>query len=214
MMRGRRCSVAPTIRSWRRLRRLQRVPVGEATWLHRPTGTGVSAELAWWQEYAAWGTDNQIPDVMTEAFDWLRRHQPEQTGDAAVCWNDARLSNAIFGDDGQIVGVLDWEQACLCPAETDFAWWLATRRQMLEVNGIDADPELPGFDSREQVIHRFEEMIGRPLVALEWYEIFAMTRMGCCIMRTQALLRSIGQGDHFLTRAPILPAWTISAVRG
>jgi hypothetical protein len=25
-------------------------------------------------------------------------------------------------------------------------------------------------------------------------------------------LRSIGQGDHFLTRAPILPAWTISAV--
>jgi aminoglycoside phosphotransferase (APT) family kinase protein len=193
---------------------LQRVPVDEATWLHRPTGTGVSAELAWWQEYAAWGTDNQIPDVMTEAFDWLRRHQPEQIGDAAVCWNDARLSNAIFGDDGQIVGVLDWEQACLCPAETDFAWWLATRRQMLEVNGIDADPELPGFDSREQVIHRFEEMIGRPLVALEWYEIFAMARMGCCIMRTQALLRSIGQNDHFLTRAPILPAWTISTVRG
>ena len=193
---------------------LQRVPVDEATWLHRPTGTGVSAELTWWQEYAAWGTDNQVPDVMTEAFDWLRRHQPEQTGDAAVCWNDARLSNAIFDDDGQIVGVLDWEQACLCPAETDFAWWLATRRQMLEVNGIDADPELPGFDSREQVIHRFEEMIGRPLVDLEWYEIFAMARMGCCILRTQALLRSIGQGDHFLTRAPILPAWTISTVRG
>lgn len=95
-------------------------------------------------------TDKQIPDVMTEAFSWLRRHQPEQTGDAAVCWNDARLSNAIFGD------------------ETDFAWWLATRRQMLEVNGIDADPELPGFDSREQVIHRFEEMIGRESVALEW----------------------------------------------
>ena len=92
---------------------LQHVPVDEAIWLHRPTGTGVSAELAWWQEYAAWGTDNQIPDVMTEAFDWLRHHQPEQTGDAAVCWNDARLSNAIFGDDGQIVGVLDWEQACL-----------------------------------------------------------------------------------------------------
>ncbi len=45
---------------------------------HRPTGTGVSAELTWWQEYAAWGTDNQIPDVMTEAFDWLHRHQPDQ----------------------------------------------------------------------------------------------------------------------------------------
>ena len=63
------------------------------------------------------------------------------------------------------------------------------------------------------MIHHFEEMIGRELVALDWYEIFAMARMGCCILRTQALLRSIGQGDHFLTRAPILPAWTIAAVR-
>ncbi len=130
----------------------------------------------------------------------------------SVCWNDARLSNAIFDDAGQIVGALDWEQACLCPAETDFAWWLATRRQMLEVNGIDLDPELPGFDSREQVIRRYEEMIGRPLVDLHWYEVFAMVRMGCCILRTQELLRSIGQGDHFLTRAPILPAWTMAAV--
>jgi aminoglycoside phosphotransferase (APT) family kinase protein len=84
---------------------------------------------------------------------------------------------------------------------------------MLEVNGLDLDPELPGFDSRERVIRRFEEMIGRPLVDLHWYEVFAMVRMGCCILRTQELLRSIGQGDHFLTRAPILPAWTVAAVQ-
>ena len=76
-----------------------------------------------------------------------------------------------------------------------------------------ADPELPGFDSREQLIRRYEEMIGRRLADLDWYEIFAMARMGCCILRTQVLLRSIGQGDHFLTRAPILPTWTIAAVR-
>ena len=48
---------------------------------HRPTGPGLSAELTWWQEYAAWGTDNQIPDVMIEAFDWLHRHRPEHTGE-------------------------------------------------------------------------------------------------------------------------------------
>ncbi|MGA3256241.1 MAG: hypothetical protein ABSD32_19430 [Mycobacterium sp.] len=108
---------------------------------------------------------------------------------------------------------MDWEQACLCPAETDFAWWLATRRQTMEVNGIDADPELPGFESREQVIHRYEEMIGRPLHALRWYEIFAMVRMGCCILRVQSLLRSTGQADHGFTKAPVMPAWTIAAIR-
>jgi hypothetical protein len=34
-----------------------------------------------------------------------------------------------------------------------------------------------------------------------------------CILRTQVPLRKIGQSDHFLTRAPILPAWTIAAIR-
>jgi aminoglycoside phosphotransferase (APT) family kinase protein len=192
---------------------LQHVPVGEAAWLARPRGVGVTAELAWWHEYVRWGNDNQVPDLMAQAFDWLVRHQPAEVGDLSVCWGDARLSNAIFDDTGQIVGALDWEQACVCPAETDFAWWLATRRQMLEVNGLDLDPELPGFDSRETVIRRYEEMIGRPLTDLGWYETFAMVRMGCCILRTQVLLRKIGQNQHFLTRAPLMPAWTIETIR-
>jgi aminoglycoside phosphotransferase (APT) family kinase protein len=170
---------------------LQRVPVSEASWLERPAGVGITAELAWWQDYARWGSDNQVPDVMTEVFAWLLRHQPDNQGPLTVCWGDARLSTA----------------------EADFAWWLATRKQMLEVNGIDADPELPGFDSRDDVIRRFETMIGRPLENLDWYEIFAMVRIGCCILRTQVLLRSNGQADHFLPKAPILPAWTIATIR-
>jgi aminoglycoside phosphotransferase (APT) family kinase protein len=195
------------------LARLQRVPIDDVPWLARPTGVGTTAELTWWREYLKWGTDNQVPELMAEAFGWLVHHRPAESTDLAVCWNDARLSNAIFDDTGELIGALDWEQACVCPAETDFAWWLATRRQMLEANGLDLDPELPGFDTREQVTRRFEEMIGRPLVDLDWYEIFAMVRMGCCIARTQVLLRQIGQGDHFLTKAPILPAWTVAVIR-
>jgi len=192
---------------------LQRVPVSQAPWLERPAGVGLSVELAWWHEYVRWGTDNQVPDVMTEAFTWLLRQRPEETGALTVCWGDARLSNTIFDDSGDIVGALDWEQACVCPPETDFGWWLGTRRQMLEVNSLDLDPELPGFDSRDEVIRRYEAMIGRSLENFDWYEIFAMVRMGCCILRTQVLLRSNGQADHFLTRAPILPAWTREAIR-
>jgi aminoglycoside phosphotransferase (APT) family kinase protein len=195
------------------LARLHRVPVSEAPWLERPAGVGNDAELKWWREYVKWGTDNQVPDVLTDAFEWLVRQSPTETAELSVCWGDARLSNAIFDDSGQIVGALDWEQACVCPAETDFAWWLATRRQMLEAQGLDMDPELEGFDGRDQVIRRYEEMIGRRLRDLHWHEVFAMVRMGCCILRTQVLLRSIGQGNHFLTRAPILPTWTMAAIR-
>lgn len=196
------------------LARLHRVPVDEAPWLARPDGIGVTAELKWWQDYVEWGTDGAVPDVIVEAFDWLIDHQPTRTPELSICWGDARLSNAIFDDSGQIVGALDWEQACICPAEADIAWWLATRKQMLEVNGLDLDPELDGFDSREHVVDRYEKMLGRPLEDLDWYEIFAMVRMGCCIVRMQALLRLTGQPDHFLTRAPILPAWTLAAIGG
>ncbi|AMO63160.1 putative aminoglycoside phosphotransferase [Mycolicibacterium phlei] len=196
------------------LARLHRVPVAEAPWLTRPEGTGIDAELAWWREYVRWGTDGAVPDLMVEAFDWLVRHRPDSVPEPSICWGDARLSNAIFDDSGELVGALDWEQACICPAECDIAWWLATRRQMLEVSGLDLDPELPGFDSRERFLRRYSELLGRELQDLEWYEVFAMVRMGCCILRTQVLLRAIGQTEHFLTRAPILPAWTIETVSG
>ena len=192
---------------------VHRVPADEAPWLARPGGVGITAELKWWQDYVRWGTDNQVPDVMTETFAWLLRHQPAEPAELSVCWGDARMSNAIFDDSGQIVGALDWEQSCICPAEADVGWWLATRKQMLEVNGLDIDPELEGFDGREVVVSRYEDMIGRKLNDLGWYEIFAMARMGCCILRTQVLLRMNGQADHFLARAPFLPAWTIEVVR-
>jgi len=193
--------------------KLQQVPVEQASWLARPAGGGLSAEGAWWDDYVRGGSDNAVPDLLTEAFDWLRKRLPDEPDRLSICWGDARMSNAIFDDDGNLIGALDWEQACICPAEADIAWWLATRRQMLEVNGLDIDPELPGFDSRTAVVGRIEELIGRKLENLDWYEIFAMVRMGCCILRTQVLLRASGQGDPFLTRAPILPRWTVEAIR-
>lgn len=191
---------------------LQRVPIAEARWLERAQGSGTAGELGWWRDYLAWATDNEVPDLMVRAFGWLERNLPDEPGPLAVSWGDARLSNTICDDTGTIVGVLDWEQACLCPAEADLGWWLATRRQMLESQGSHADPELPGFDSRAQVIRRYEEMIDRPLRNLAWYEMFSMIRMGCCIQRMQILLRRLGQTDHAFLRAPLLPAWVIDTV--
>lgn len=191
---------------------VQHVPASQAPWLRRAEGTGNEAELTWWREYAKWGTDNHVPDLLIDAFEWLARNLPANPAEPAVCWGDARMSNVIFDDSGDVAGVLDWEQACLCPAEADFGWWLATRRQMCEVFGLAADPELPGFDTRDRVVGRYQDMIGRRLTDLEWYEHFAAVRIGCCTLRIQVLLQAIGQGDHFLTRAPLLPAWTIDAV--
>jgi aminoglycoside phosphotransferase (APT) family kinase protein len=191
---------------------VQRVPVDEMPWLRRPTGVGTGPELAWWKEYVAWATDNDVPDLIVDAFAWLERHQPADASPLSVSWGDARLSNTISDDSGTIVAAIDWEQACICPAEADIGWWLATRRQTMEVQRIRADPELPGFDSRDRVIHRYQEMLGRELHDLGWYEMFSMARMACCILRTHVLLRSLGLTDHGFLRAPVLPSWAVETI--
>jgi aminoglycoside phosphotransferase (APT) family kinase protein len=40
---------------------LARVPVSEATWLKRPGGVGVAAELSWWREYVRWAPTARFP---------------------------------------------------------------------------------------------------------------------------------------------------------
>lgn len=192
---------------------IQRVPIEQASWLVRPEGPGVRGELAWWREYLSWATDNDVPELMVDAFSWLDRHQPQEETPLALSWGDARLSNTICDDAGVIMAAIDWEQACICPAEADFGWWLATRRQTMEVQGVRADPELPGFDSREQVIGRYQDLLGRKLIGLDFYEMFSMVRMACCILRTQVLLRNLGQTDHGFLRAPILPSWATATIR-
>lgn len=198
------------------LAHLQRIPVTEAPWLARPAGEGVAAEVLWWENYLDWVTGGRPPELMSEAFSWLHRTEPRDPGPLGVSWGDARLSNTIFDDTGTIIGALDWEQACICPAEADLGWWLATRRQTQEVQGIrgkDADPELPGFDDRATVIRRYQDMIGRSLRDLDWYEMFSMVRMACCILRTHALLRGMGLTDHGFLRAPVMPRWAVEKIR-
>ena len=192
---------------------LQRIPVAKAPWLARPAGAGLEGEIAWWREFIDWGTDGSTPALITEAFDWLRREMPTEPVELAVSWGDPRLSNAMFDDAGAVVGVLDWEQACLCPPEADLAWWMTTRKMTMALTRSTADPELPGFDSRERGIRRFEEMIGRPVVALDWFEVLAAVRMSCCMLRMQVLFRSTGRADHPLMKAPVLPKWAIEAIR-
>ena len=63
-----------------------------------------------------------------------------------------------------------------------------------------------------RLIERYEELIGRPLHSLDWFEMFSMVRMGCCILRMQMLLRRLGLTDHAFLRAPLLSAWVIETI--
>jgi len=185
-------------------------PFGEL--LRRPGGSGFTVELEWWHQYLLWAGDGNPPSQMVDAYAWARETCPGNPYPDSVLWNDARLSNAVFADDGTVLGALDWEQASIGPAELDIAYWLATRRQTCEALGIQSDPELPGFSSRSELVERLERGLRRPLHALAWHETFAMVRMGTCTAGTQRVLRLSGHEDHFIMKAPLLPQWALSAM--
>jgi aminoglycoside phosphotransferase (APT) family kinase protein len=180
--------------------------------LERPAGTGLAGEIGWWSDYLDWATDGSPTPLMADAYAWVRSTSPTHTDPPSLLWGDARFANVIYSPDRSLVGMLDWEQAAVGPAEFDLGFWLATRRQSAEAVGVAADPEVPGFPTRAEVVARYQAALGRTVRDLPWHETFAMIRMGTCIAATQRLLVRAGKTDHFMLAAPLLPEWTIAAI--
>ena len=142
---------------------------------------------------------------------WLVRHRPEDESALTVCWGDARLSNAIFDDSGQLVGALLTGSRLVCAPRNGL-------RLVACHSSADAGGQRPrrrsGTARVRQPRRRDPTLRGdhrRALVDLDWYEIFAMVRIAYYLAHA-GVLRSSGQADHFLTRAPILPTWTREAI--
>ena len=180
--------------------------------LFRPSGSGLGAEMDWWYDYLVWASEGSPDAQLAEAYAWARETSPGNPYPDSILWNDARLSNVIFRENGEIAGALDWEQASIGPAEMDIGFWFATRRQTCEALGVTADPELPGFPTRSELTDQLERGLMRPLHALEWHEAFAMIRMGTCIVGTQRVLRHNGNEDHFIMKVPLLPKWAAESI--
>lgn len=183
----------------------------DASFLARKNGAGLRAEIDWWEDYQAWATDGDSRGPMADAYAWVRATAPDDPS-LAVTWGDTRFANASFDEQGAVVGLLDWEQAALAPAELDLGWFFAIRRITRGAMGVTADPELPGFLDRAETIAHVETALGRPLRHLAWHETFAAIRMGTCVVATQRVLRRAGRLDHFLLQAERLPDWAIAEI--
>lgn len=58
--------------------------------------------------------------VVTDLYSWLDRHAPRDVPRTSLVWGDVGLGNFIF-DEGQVVGLTDWEQAHLGDPMKDWA---------------------------------------------------------------------------------------------
>jgi len=143
----------------------------------------LAAEVRWWEELTSWTFDGEPPSALVAAFSWCREHLPAEEPPASVLWGDVRLGNVIFDDEFAPVAVLDWEMASIGPAELDLAWYTALDGMTEHFFG----QRVEGFLTRDEIVARHETALGRPLVDMAWFEIFAMCRSTALNLRTDRL---------------------------
>ena len=147
---------------------------------------GLDQQLSYYRDFLTWAADGQSQPIPEAALERLKATRPPEENLPALCWGDARLGNMIF-EDYTCRAVLDWEMTTLAQPELDLAWWLWFDRQFSEGLGVDRPA---GFPSREETIDRYQEIIGREVRHMEWYELFAGFRFSVVLVRLAALLRS------------------------
>jgi aminoglycoside phosphotransferase (APT) family kinase protein len=164
--------------------------------LDRPEhgATALDQQLAYQRDYYEWAREGVTYPVVERLFDWLHANRPAGDGRTTITWGDSRIGNILYRDF-EPVAVLDWEMAALGPAEVDVAWMIWMHRFFQEIAETYGMPGLPDFLGRADVIATYEELTGRKLQNMQWFEVLAATRMAIITIRTTMRTVTFGQAE-------------------
>jgi aminoglycoside phosphotransferase (APT) family kinase protein len=152
------------------LARLHRLDVDGLSFLDQPQWgtTGLDQRLGYYEHYMHWAYPGP-KETALRALAWLKAHRPEEPRGTALLWGDARIGNVIY-QAGVPKAVLDFETATLGQPEEDLAWYLFLDRHHSEGIGV---PRLGGFPSPEETVARYEELLGRTMRDMPYYEVLS-----------------------------------------
>ena len=165
---------------------------------------GLDAELVWWGDYLEWACDGDAPVRLVDALAWCAANRPAEEPEGALLWGDVRFGNIVF--DAATLrprAVLDWDMASIGPAELDLAWFLALEALQVDLTGMS----VAGFGDRAEAAGTIEGRLGRRLVDLDWFEVFALVRASAISTRIAVLFGRAGERTRFsIDRDPTLAA--------
>jgi aminoglycoside phosphotransferase (APT) family kinase protein len=130
---------------------------------------GLEQRLGYYEHFMNWAYAGPKPTA-TRALAWLKEHRPSEPNAPVLLWGDARIGNMIFAPGGTPLAALDWETATFGQAEEDLAWYLFLDRHHSE--GLEV-PRLAGFPPPGETIARFEDLLGRPMRHMGYYEVLS-----------------------------------------
>jgi aminoglycoside phosphotransferase (APT) family kinase protein len=137
----------------------------------------------WWE----WSEPSRqfAAEELEVAYRFVLDNPPDDPAEGIV-WGDARVGNLMYDDDLNVVAMLDWETATLGPPGVDLGWWLMFEDFLSEAQN---KPRLAGSPNRAQMISRYEELAGRPMPDIDYYELLACVVMSLINSKLGVLLR-------------------------
>jgi aminoglycoside phosphotransferase (APT) family kinase protein len=126
----------------------------------------------------------RTPNVPTFAAvtEWLARRQPPDRANRLI-HNDFRLDNLVLDPDDRlrVVGVLDWEMACVGDPLMDLggalAYWVQADDDPLLRRFRRQPTHLPGMLTRREIVQRYVERTGLDVSDWTFYEVFGLFRL-------------------------------------
>ena len=152
-------------------------------------GSGLDAQIAYWQRFFDWATEGEPNPTIEYALDWLTSNKPAGPEEKVLNWGDARVGNLIFGDDLAPAAVLDWEMVTLASRELDLGWWFFLERHHTDGIGL---PMPAGIPDRAATVARYEALTGHAVTDLDYYEVFAGTRLSIIMVRAAHMMIEAG----------------------
>jgi aminoglycoside phosphotransferase (APT) family kinase protein len=121
----------------------------------------------------------EVP-VVEEVRDWLAANLPASP-EATIVHGDYRLGNVMVADDApaRLVAIFDWELSTIGDPLADVGYLTVTWSQAGDAadhsfSNLSSATRRPGFMTREELTARYEELSGRSVSALNWYQALAM----------------------------------------
>jgi aminoglycoside phosphotransferase (APT) family kinase protein len=152
---------------------------------------------------------------------WLEDRVPAG-GEVTIVHGDYKLDNVAFRLDGpvRLAAILDWEMSTLGDPLADVGWMISFWRGPKDPEERILDEQtvtrLPGFQSREELLARYEAMSGRPVGDLAFYMALALWKLAILLEGSYARHVAGVTDDPFFARleegVPALGALALSVI--
>ena len=138
-----------------------------------------------------WSGQLELTEPMTrvvtelhQVTDWLRSHvETLEETPPTVVHGDYKMDNVMYaaGEPARLAAILDWEMSTIGDPRADLGWMVSFWREAGDAVAIDLEGDAPtrllGFQSRDELIARYEVRSGRPVGDLTFFTVLAVWKL-------------------------------------